>query len=144
MKVSIYQAKVDGNWFFLIAVFISAVMIVIGMTSNTQTNEYLYGVIAVAVIGSLLYLFATKSSYTLAEDKLVIKFLIYTNELPYSYIQHVKKGNYSSSGRKAAFANDGVVIYYNQGSILFIAPENVDEFIKDIASRSNHIQTIEK
>ena len=144
MKDRAYKAKVDGNWFFLIGVFISAVMILIGATSKTQTNEYWYGVIAVGIIGGLLYLFATKSSYTLAKDRLVIKFLIYTNELPYSYIQHVKRSNYPSSGRKAAFAKEGIAIYYNQGNILFIAPEDREGFMTDLSNRSNQIQIIEK
>ena len=144
MMDSIYKAKVDGNWFFLIGVFISAVMILIGVTSKTQTNEYFYGVIAVAIIGGLIYLFATRSSYTLTKDKLVIQFFMYTNELPYSYIQHAKTSNYPSSSRKAAFAKEGIAIYYNQGNILFIAPEGRTEFMKDIANRANHIQIIKK
>ena len=142
MKDSIYKAKVDGNWFFLIGLFISAVMILIVNTSNTQTNEYWYGVVAVVVIGVILYAFATKSSYTLTEDRLLIKFLIYTNELPYSYIQHIKTSNYPSSGRKAAFAKEGVTIYYNQGSLLFIAPEDRSRFMKDMGNRAEHIQVI--
>ncbi len=144
MKDKIYKAKVDGNWFFLIGVFISVIMILIGVTSNTQTNDYYYGVVAVAIIGGLLYILATKSSYTLTEDKLVIKFFMYTNELPYSYIQHIKISNYPSSGRKAAFAKEGLSIFYNQGNLLFIGPERRKEFIQDIASRANHIQIIEK
>lgn len=144
MKDRIYKAKVDGNWFFLIGVFISVVMILIGITSKTQTNEYFYGVIAVAVIAGLLYLFASRSSYTLTKDRLVIKFFMYTNELPYSYIQNAKTSNYPSSGRKAAFAKEGISIYYNQGNILFIAPKGRSEFIKDIVSRADHIQIIEK
>ena len=144
MKDSIYKAKVDGNWFFLIAIFISVVMLLIGITSKTQTNEYYYGVIAVALLACILFVFASKSSYTLTTDRLVIKFFMYTNDLPYTYIQHVKKSNYPSSGRKAAFAKEGISIYYNQGNILFIAPENRLEFMKDIESRANHIQIIEK
>ena len=144
MKDRIYKAKVDGNWFFLIGVFISAVMILIGITSKTQTNEYYYGVVAVALLACILFVFASKSSYTLTNDKLVIKFFMYTNELPYSYIQHAKKSNYPSSGRKAAFAKEGISIYYNQGNILFIAPKGRSEFIKDILSRADHIQIIEK
>lgn len=144
MKDEIYQAKVDGNWFFLIGGFISAVMIVIGMTSMTDTNEYFYGVLAVAIIGVLLYYLASRSSYTLTEDKIVIKFFIYTNELPYSYIQHAKKSNYPSSGRKAAFAKEGIAIYYNQGSILFIAPVDRDRFMQDLGSRADHIQLIQR
>lgn len=144
MRDSTYKARVDGNWFFLIGVFISAVMILIGMTSSTETNEYFYGVIAVAIIGAILYFFARQSNYQLTEDRLIIKFLIYTNELPYSYIQHAKLSNYPSSGRKAAFAKEGVAIYYSQGSILFIAPVDRALFMTDIKGRAEHIQIIEK
>lgn len=144
MKSNTYKAKVDGNWFFLIGVFISAVMILIGNTSNTESNEYWIGVVAVAIIGSILYYLATRSSYTLTEDRLVIKFFMYTNELPYKYIQHIKKANYPSAGRKAAWAKEGITIYYNQGSMLFIAPVDRSRFINDIGSRAEHVQVIDK
>ena len=135
MNDSIYKAKVDGNWFFLIGVFISVVMILIGITSKTQTNEYYYGVIAVALLACILFVFASKSSYALTKDRLVIKFFMYTNELPYSYIQIAKKSNYPSAGRKAAFAKEGITIYYNQGNIIFIAPENESRFKYSITMR---------
>ena len=144
MKDSIYKAKVDGNWFFLIAVFISAIMILIGITSKTQTNEYYYGVIAVSLIACILFVFASKSSYTLTKDKLIISFLIYTNELPYSYIQLIKTSNYPAAGRKAAFAKEGINIYYNQGSILFIAPVDREDFIKELCNKADHIQLATK
>ena len=46
---------------------------------------------------------------------------MYTNELPYLYIQIVKTSNYPLTGRKGAFAKEEITIYYNQGNILFIA-----------------------
>jgi len=143
MKSKVYKAKVDGNWFFLIGVFISFVMFLIGETSNTNgSKEYYIGILAVAMVGSLLYWMALKSTYTLTSDRLLIKFLIYTNELPYKYIQHIKYSNYPASGRKAAFAKEGVSVFYNQGSLLFIAPEERDEFINDLTSKVDHIQII--
>jgi len=77
-------------------------------------------------------------------DKLIIKFFLYTNELPYKYIQHIKKSNYPSAGRKAAWAKEGLTIYYNQGNMLFIAPEKREEFLKEISALADHIQIIEK
>ncbi len=143
MRDKIYKAKVDGNWFFLIAVFISFVMILIGETSNTNGNkEYYVGILAVGIIGSLLYWMALKCTYTLTSDRLIIKFFLYTNELPYKYIQHIKFSNYPSSGRKAAFAKEGLSIFYSQGNLLFIAPENRDVFVEDLAQRREKIQVI--
>lgn len=145
MKDKIYKAKVDGNWFFLIGVFISFIMILIGETSNTNgSKEYYVGILAVVVVGVLLYWMALKSTYTLTSDRLLIKFLIYTNELPYKYIQHIKYSNYPSSGRKAAFAKEGLSVFYSQGSLLFVAPDNRDEFINDLVSRAEYIQVINK
>lgn len=143
MEDNIYKAKVDGNWFFLIGVFISFIMLLIGETSNTNdSKEYYIGILAVVVIGSLLYWMALKSTYTLTSDRLLIKFFMYTNQLPYKYIQHIKYSNYPSSGRKAAFAKEGLSIFYNQGNLLFIAPADRDLFIKDLRQRAEEIQVI--
>lgn len=143
MKDKIYKAKVDGNWFFLIGVFISFIMLLIGETSNTNgSKEYYVGILAVVIIVSLLYWMALKCTYTLTSDRLLIKFFMYTNQLPYKYIQHIKYSNYPSSGRKAAFAKEGLSIFYSQGNLLFIAPDNRDVFVKNLIQRAKEIQII--
>jgi len=144
MKNSVHKAKVEGNWFLLFGVFISVVMILIGKTSNTESNEYYIGIAAVFIVGCLVYVLAKRTRYILRADKLIIKFFLYTNELPYKYIQHIKKSNYPSAGRKAAWAKEGLTIYYNQGNMLFIAPEKREEFLIEISALADHIQIIEK
>jgi len=145
MENRVFKAKVDGNWFFLIGVFISFVMILIGETSNTNgSKEYYVGVLAVVIVGGVLYWMALKSTYTLTSDRLLIKFLIYTNELPYKYIQHIKFSNYPSAGRKAAFAKEGLSVFYNQGNLLFISPDQREEFVAEIKERAGHIQVVDK
>lgn len=143
MKDKEYKAKVDGNWFFLIGVFISLVMILIGETSNTNgSKEYYVGVLAVIIVGGILYWIALKATYTLASDRMIIKFFMYTNELPYKYIQHLKYSSYPAHGRKAAFAKEGLSIFYNQGNLLFIAPEDRENFVKELMERASEIQII--
>lgn len=129
----IYKAKVDGNWFFIIGSFIVAVIYLVGITTNESSTEssWVPIVIVSAMILAIYYL-ALRTRYILSKEGVHIKWLWYQQELPYKYIDLVKKSNYPSSGRKFGWAAEGVLVLYSKGNQLYISPINRDQFISDL------------
>lgn len=139
-KTKTYPVLVDGNWFFLITIFICFVMYLVGRTSDTSTTGMFWSIGIIMCIMGLLYLLAQHTIYTLADDRLIISWLTYRQELPYEYINHIQKSSYPSSGKRFGWAARGLSVTYQNGSKLYITPLDRDEFLEDINAILNHLK----
>lgn len=136
-----YRAKVEGQWFGYLALFIAALMWLLSLTSS-GSSEPIWSVLIIWAVIALMYYLAQRTSYVLTDEALEINWLFYNKKLPYSYIDRIKASNYPASGYRFAWASTGHSIYYASGSILFISVLEEEAFINDLKAKAPHIKEI--
>jgi hypothetical protein len=95
---------------------------------------------AITVTVALIITIYFTTRYTLKEDELFCKSFIFSKRISYQKIQRIDQNRKFFVGWKLSLASKGIVIYYDNGSELFITPEHEEEFIEDLRFKNNSIE----
>jgi hypothetical protein len=139
-ELPFFRARVD------LGIKIIMVSLFVGMLAAVLYNIY-YQNLADAVILFVVLFFQQllifgiikTTNYTLEEDTLYCRSLIFKRRIPYSPIRKIQQNTSMYAGLKMSTSFRGIVIHYNKYDELFISPVENDRFVALLKERNSGI-----
>ncbi len=140
---AVYRSRID--WFFkLPLVLVAAVVIFSGYFLLTDTRESLLSKIAfvliVCVVFAIMIHLMRFTFYRFEKNLLHIQSSVFRKQVSYANIREIRRNKTLFIGWKLALATKGLVLHYNKYDVIYISPEDEDEFVAQLLLRNPEIR----
>jgi len=150
--MKIFKSSKSPFFIFLIRIVPYAIfsvliirLIIESFTTDFNDEEILVALFILSLIFVILIIFVErwmKMSYTIDNTYLIINAGVKERRINIKDIQSIKLSGYSSYGYKPALDFKGVQIIYELGRMIYVSPENREEFLEELKKVNEKIVVI--